>query len=371
MKSLFVTNPLDLDSALPGGVQICSREFLQILEQASTELQSFPIGISRTPILRLRRRFKLGSYLLYTPGNWEPSLEAVLRSYGPTHVFLNKAELIRFAPLVKRLRPETKVVVMSHGTQTGDDLYDVAGPEGRVKGRIERLKSIWQLGLDLTTESWIRHRWIDAACVMSQEEAVLERWLGVRQTIVLPRMVTPAFVDWSPVPSRVGYVGTLDHTPNRAALEEVCLRVAKTRCPFELHVVGRPESVGRALAAKYPCVCYLGGLGHAELRAAASSWSLFLNPIFWLARGASMKLGQGLALGLPVLTTASGARGYEAQEGTLSQTPDDPGEFVRLLLALLSQPARLQECRAQSRLFARSTPDAKELASRLSLIATS
>lgn len=117
------------------------------------------------------------------------SIAQALGETQPTHVFLNRAELIRLAPVVKRVRPQAKVVVMSHGNQSGDDLYEICGPSGRKHFGLGRFKAMWQLGLDLATESSFRHRWIDAVCVMSSEEEILERWLGARKTVVLPRVI--------------------------------------------------------------------------------------------------------------------------------------------------------------------------------------
>ena len=230
---------------------------------------------------------------------------------------------------------------------------------------MSRVRATWQLGVDLATESYYRHRWIDAVCVMSREEETLERWLGAKATVCLPRIVRPSFLEWKLVPGRVGYVGTLEHTPNRVALEEICAIIGETGLATELRLVGRPEVIGRELHARYPFVSYLGGLSDADLRAEAATWSLFVNPIFWLARGASMKLGQALALGLPVLTTQSGARGYEAWEGELSVTPDNAVDFVSEMEALLGDAARLEECRRQSVLFANSVATAEELGLRL------
>jgi hypothetical protein len=274
MKALFVHDAADLDAPIPGGVQLCSREFLAIVTAAAANIQTLAISNSRATALRLRRRLKLGSYLGYDVRALRPALAGALREIGPTHVFLNRSELIRLAPVVKQLSPATQVVVLSHGNQSGDDLYEIAGPAGRRSNRPSRLAATWQLGQDLATEAWHRHRCIDAVAVMSSEEAVLERWLGSRRTVVLPRLISSDPLPWQPRPDRCGYVGTLDHTPNRVALERVCSELDTAgAAPLELRVVGSPAIRGEAIARRFPFVKYLGRLGDDALRAEASTWS--------------------------------------------------------------------------------------------------
>jgi glycosyltransferase involved in cell wall biosynthesis len=201
---------------------------------------------------------------------------------------------------------------------------------------------------------------------MSEEEAVLERWLGTKQPLVLPRLIGKGPLDWEPVDGRAGYVGTLDHTPNRVALESVLGRLRQLgSAGIEIRLVGRPTSIGEALSEEYPFVHYLGPLGDNALRTEAATWSLFLNPIFWLARGASMKLGRALAWGLPILSTRSAVRGYEWTDGDLAVTPDDPGAFASRMLDILSGASNVSRLKEESERVRRSSPSVDELGRRL------
>ncbi|HEY1109049.1 MAG TPA: glycosyltransferase [Opitutaceae bacterium] len=364
MKALFVHDRDDLHADIPGGVQLCTREFLEVVSAASGRVALLEVPRASAPGTRLRRKLRLGSYLGYDPAGFGPLLRQAIAAEAPTHVFLNRSELVRLAPIVRQALPSAFIAVMSHGNQSGDDLYEIAGPQGRRTG-LSRLAATWQLGLDLVTESWHRHRHLDGVCVMSQEEAVLERWLGARRTLVLPRLMAPAPLDWQPVAGRAGYVGTLDHTPNRAALVSLCEELRHAAKPPELRLAGGPEAAGRELAARYPFITYVGRLPDAALAAEAASWSVFLNPIFWLARGASMKLRQGLAWGLPVLTTEAGRRGYEWREDAVPTTPDLPAAFARRLLAVLASPEAVATARTASLAAARGAPSVTELAGRL------
>lgn len=367
MKSLFVHDPADLHAEIPGGVQLCSREFLEIVRAASAETRLLAVTVTRAPAWRLRRKLGLGAYLFYRPAEARAAVEREAHSgFAPTHVFLNRSELLRLAPLVAKNFPRAQVVVMSHGNQSGDDLYEIAGPGGRRASGLARLTAIWRIGLDLVCESRSRHRHIHGVCVMSDEEAVLERWLGARRVVVLPRVFASAPLAPSPVGLRIGYVGTLNHTPNRLALEAVCAEIARQGAGgIELRLAGGPGAVAEELATRFPFVRPLGRVDDAGLRAEAATWSVFINPIFWLSRGASMKLALALGWGLPVVTSRSGARGYEWREGSPCVTGDDASEFVRATLRLLRDPSQLAELRASCIRAAESAPDVAALAARL------
>jgi hypothetical protein len=201
---------------------------------------------------------------------------------------------------------------------------------------------------------------------MSAEEAVLERWLGARKTIVLPRIIHPRPIDWRPITGRMGFVGTLDHTPNRVALERLCaLLQNRGSDAIELRVAGGPIEVGEALAVKFPFVTYIGRPDDECLRSEVASWTLFLNPIFWLSRGASMKLGQSLAWAIPALTTRAGARGYRLEPGDVFVTDDEENSFVDAMLALNRAPGQVHALRERIVQSKPEWPDTAALAREL------
>src|SRR5688500_1134153 len=100
MRGLFVHDPRDLDAPIPGGVQLCSREFLEVVRLACSETKLFPVFVTRSPMWRLRRKLGFGSYLLYRPEDIREAMHRTLSEFTPTHVFLNRSELVRIAPLV-------------------------------------------------------------------------------------------------------------------------------------------------------------------------------------------------------------------------------------------------------------------------------
>ena len=366
MNSLFIFNPLDMNSSPSGGVQLCSQEFLKLIETASEHIEYFEVNICRQILWRLRRKLRLGSYLFYNPEEFRARITQTIKLSPPTHIFINKSELIRFTPLIRELLSNAQIILMSHGNQSGDDLYELAGEEGARNEKISKLSATWQIGQDLVTESWYRHRYIDCVCVMSDEEAVLERWLGAKKTIVLYRTVSSDELLWQPVPDRVGFVGTLNHTPNRVALEKLCEEIANHYpLSIELRVVGQPVDFGQSLASRYSFVSYLGALSEDDLKREVATWNLFLNPIFWLSRGASMKLGKAISWGIPFITTSSGKRGYKLTTNFLT-THDDAQVFVARMLELMSDHQNIIEAKKMVRDIQLSSPTPDNLASMIS-----
>jgi glycosyltransferase involved in cell wall biosynthesis len=349
MRSLFLFDPLDMNAEVVGGVQLCSQEFLKIIKTASNSIDYLEVNICRELSWRIRRKLNFGAYLLYNPNEVRSKLLAKKNKCQPTHIFLNKSELIRLTPLLRDIFPESKIGLMSHGNQSGDDLYEISGIQGSRNKGLRKFIAVSKIGQDLVTESWFRHRYVDFVCVMSEEESALERWMGSKKTIVMPRTITNKTLSWNPKISRVGFVGTLNHTPNKVALNLICEKIADQALlksiNIELRVVGKPEFEGVNLAGKYNFVKYLGALNDEDLESEISSWNLFLNPIFWLSKGASMKLGQAISWGIPFVTTESGKRGYELTGAELLITSDNTQDFVARIMNLMSDEQNIIEAK--------------------------
>src|ERR1700682_3593107 len=126
MRSLFVFNPADVDSNPPGGVQLCSREFLACVEAASDAVIRFPVGTRPRAHVRVLRRFGVAPYSSYATWDYAAQLEGTVRREGISHVFINKTELMRFSRMIRELGLPVKTILMSHGNQSGDDLCDAA-----------------------------------------------------------------------------------------------------------------------------------------------------------------------------------------------------------------------------------------------------
>ncbi|RYE51804.1 MAG: glycosyltransferase family 1 protein [Sphingobacteriales bacterium] len=310
MNALFLYNPKDLHAPINGGVQLCSQEFLEILKHTCSTLHFFEVEFSKSIAFKLLFKLKLDNYLFYDTERYEPELLQYIDRNKITHVYINKSELLRFSKVIKNgLTNPPKVIIMSHGNESGDLLGDLTTPDltGFIRGFLGKIK----LGFNLYTESMYRKRYVDMVCVMSEEEASLEKWLGINEVLVIPRIVSQNDVQHSVRDRNIfGFVGTLDHGPNQTALKLLFAQLKKVNFSGKVEIVGGPKEAGARLAYQYDFVTYLGKLDEIALNKAMSTWGFFINPIFFYSRGASMKLAKAIESETPTITTKAGQRGY-------------------------------------------------------------
>ena len=81
---------------------------------------------------------------------------------------------------------------------------------------------------------------------------------------------------------------------------------------------------------KYSFVSYVGFIPDDELKEELTKWTYFLNPVLWYSRGASTKLAQAISMGVPVLSTPAGNRGYCFEQNSIPtfETIDDMVKFI-------------------------------------------
>jgi hypothetical protein len=331
--ALFVAHAQSLSSA-PGGLQLCTREYLLTLRTAGFALTTVAVEHDQRLLPRLGRRLWPRPY----PPEWRPGLleEVVARAreIRARFIFLNLVNLAPFAALLRpRVGAGCKIVLLSHGLESVDSLHAIRAHVGTGKGagsiRMERM-----LGRQLVEES-VQRRYIDHVICLNPFEAEIERWLGTRSVSWLPRTIPDRVpLNWSPVLGRLGFVGTLDHPPNRDGLIQF-LEALETLAPpgIDVRVVGGPPAAGAGLARRFRLVRYLGALSDEELDKEASTWTCLVHPLFCYARGCSTKLAVALSWQIPVLTTPQGCRGYTWREGSLPSA-DTPEAFARLALRL-------------------------------------
>jgi hypothetical protein len=332
MRAVFVTHPQAVSSS-PGGLQICTDEFLRSLGAGGFDVTMALIEHDRRLLSRLRQRITADPY----PAQWEPRAvadiaDAVSRC-GAGYVFLNLVNLAPLAPQLKRVLPEPcRIVMLSHGLESVDYVHTV--PHDGWTRRHER-----ELGRRLLAERAHR-RSIDHVLCLTTFEAEIERWLGAKSVTPVPRTVStvPPLV-WRPDGRRLGFVGTLDHHPTRLGLADFldALTPLASR-ELEVRIVGGPESAGRDFASRFSSVRYLGPLDDGALREEAGSWSACLHPLFCWARGCSTKLAVALAWQIPIVTTPAGARGYTWRRGQVSMA-ETPASFAALACTLTERTA--------------------------------
>jgi hypothetical protein len=355
-RALFVTHGRAL-SDVPGGLQICTREYRETLAAAGFALSDVIVEHDRRISTRLRQRLSFNRY----PAQWRPSavrtIAAEASRVNAGVVFLN---LVNLAPLAAALRPVLdrgrRIVLLSHGLESTDLLHALRARAGKPP-RWSRLA----LGRTLLQEARQR-RYLDHVFCLSPFDAEMEHWLGAHGVTWLPRTIPQrAPLSWLPRPGRVGFVGTLDHQPNAdglaAWLEAIAPRVTTD---LSVRIVGGPRPAGEQIARRWPFVAYLGPLDDRALEAEASTWSCVVHPLFCYARGCSTKLAIAIAWQIPVATTPAGHRGYVWSDGVLpvAETPD----ALAALTMELSRPDRAARVRPDIALIASTAPRLADVA---------
>jgi len=362
LKSLFVSheNLLRLGG---GGNEICSREYRDMLLAAGCELHFLTHGTDRCLSTRLQRKLFPKRYPKLIPEEFWERLRQAGREVRPEFVFCN---FTTYLPDAARLRsvlpPATKVVLLSHGLTSVDDVH-----RERIAAKSLGAGDLGRLGRKMVGDATMTEieglPFFDHIFCLAEFEVPICRWLGGRSVSWWPRTIPQGCgLDWKPAGDRIGLVGTLDHPPNLEGVHEFCRALAERggRVP-RLRLVTRSAAVAADLKGRYAFVDNLGPLDNAgALEAEAATWSAYVHPIFCLARGCSTKLATGIAWGLPVLTTEAGIRGYEWREGKLLVAAD--AEEMALLAIKLGEPSFAKTAQAGTLKVRETAPTAAEVA---------
>jgi Glycosyl transferases group 1 len=362
ISSLFISYR-DYVEGNGGGVQVCTREYLNLINIIGIHTQYCLFSSDRRASTRVARN-------LFTSPYFRPAEPSVLSKIGalqagksPDFIFLNQVSLAALAPDIKKTLPRSKTVLLSHGLESTDFLHTVKLKKTLPLSYRWRPSANIVLGDMILKEARFRAA-IDMVCTLSPFDADLERWIGARRVCWLPRSIRSVPIDWAPAGNRFGFVGTLDHAPNLDGLVQVldCFDFRDPKLP-RIRVVGGPEAQGRWLKQKYPFVDYLGHLGNSDLEQEAATWNLILHPIFCLPRGCSTKLATALAWQIPIVTTTFGCRGYVWHEGQLTLA-DHPKQFAVECLRLLDAE-QAQRARSEVIAVCASSPGLSENAAQL------
>jgi hypothetical protein len=165
-----------------------------------------------------------------------------------------------------------------------------------------------------------------------------------RRVVLMPHGVIPGAPATPPEgePPRLGFLGS-SHPPNIAAARFILEELAPRLPGAVFEVVG---SVCAALSSDLPNVVLRGVLSEADKAAALGRWSLALNPVE-SGSGASLKLSDYLAHGLPTLNTPHAARGFAAVvEGAGLVRPLE--QFAPTLAQVLEEPEALRRLAARA-----------------------
>ncbi|HLG14353.1 MAG TPA: glycosyltransferase [Blastocatellia bacterium] len=351
IPAAFVHLPGHLTASGGGGVQHCTREYYAVLEAAGFDLQPVELTSDSRLMARLKRQVSFDPYGFLDARAARSRLGAVPSE--TEYVFLNTRNVGAAARWVRQLTGDRRrVVMLSHGLESVDFLHTIQPGQRRALPALP-------LGRYLLAERAC-NRLLDHIFCLSLTEVETERWLGSRSVSWLPRMVGGAGLVWEPRRGRLGFVGTVDHPPNREGLIQFLEALEKLGATdVRVRLVGGPEKNARAIAARFPIVEYLGRFDDRRLEEEAATWACFLHPLFVFARGCSTKLAVALGWRIPIATTPAGVRGYTWREGRLplAETPED---LARLALRLMDETEG-RNVRSEVERIAGSTPSLKEV----------
>jgi glycosyltransferase involved in cell wall biosynthesis len=254
-------------------------------------------------------------------------------------LLLNGVSFLECVSQIREKLPTTKLVLVSHGLDSTDYVHELNAKTQRERASGALNSELRRLGRQLIIECQ-RLGQYDAVLGLSQTEAEINRWLGARNSLWLPRSVCSNPIHWNPQKGRMGFVGTLDHPPNLDGLRRVLDLVAQRGSSVTIRIVGRPEMVGESLARSYRCAEYLGALSDDELAHVAT----------------------GLGWGIPIVATTAGRRGYQWTSGDLIES-NTPAEFVEQMIRLAEDDSYMNSIRQQVLQVACSSPTLEQNAS--------
>jgi glycosyltransferase involved in cell wall biosynthesis len=362
-RALFVSFQGFLQNA-KGGAQVCTNEYIDVIRAAGIDLTVLPFGLDRRPITRALRQLNSSPYFRAFEPSLPSTVAGLVQQTPFDFVFLNQVSLATLASRIRPLLPEKcKIVVLSHGLESTDLLHFLRlRGQFPLRGRV-RPTAASLLGSVLLAEAEVRTH-VDIVCTLSPFDEDLEKWMGTRHAAWLPRVVKSNPLPWRPFGRRLGFVGTLDHSPNLEGLVAVLEALGERElAPFNVRVIGGPSEVGAWLAARYACVDYLGAIDDTALAHEAATWSAFLNPIFCQARGCSTKLAMALGWEIPIVTTPQGRRGYVWGKGELAEART-PHEFASLCMGLFDDE-KAREAQEAVRLVTSTSPGVASVAQQL------
>lgn len=136
----------------------------------------------------------------------------------------------------------------------------------------------------------------------------------------------------------LGMLGDFNHPPNVVGLEwfveRVLPEIAKMLPSVQLRVVGRKSC---EIALKFDNH-RVKGLGYVQsLRGEVDAWSAMIVPTR-IGGGTHVKVAEGFARGVPIVSTSHGTRGYSVNNGEHVLVSDSESQFGANCVRLLTDP---------------------------------
>lgn len=307
------------------------------------DLVSYPMPLpsGRAARVGLRLRATIRRRHPFTQRLIEGAAGAVLRREIET--FRPAACVLTF-PVVGPLA----AVVRSTGTRTIVDLGEVRGPISRRRlgrgGPLDRLRAVADLIVAAPMERIVAAVADDVWFAGPEDAAAFAAATGRQDARVIPNaIVVDAYARYRaapPVERTLSYVGSFDYPPNLEAAERLLTsilpRLRSTSPAATLRLVGRRPPPGLvALAATTPGVELLADVPDAL--AAIAGTSPLVVPLRSGA-GTKLKILEGAAAGIPIVSSAVGLTGLAMTPGIDCLLAEDDASFVAAILEIWRSP---------------------------------
>jgi polysaccharide biosynthesis protein PslH len=324
------------------------RELEDAVPKALVEMPVFhPIHLKAFPryIPRVLWRRALGEP--YLAGKWASpavveALETAVRRRDFAVVYIDHLGMMRYEKLLRRLLPQARFVLEQHNVES-DFFRQFASraplalkPAALLEFRLARRFEMAAM------------RKVDAVVAISHEDARTFRAMaGVEAVVVPQRVAFDANRPFAPTAREILYVGNLSWRPNVEGLDwffrEVWPRARARDASLRLSIAGsglKKDAAGSPVVPelwRQPGVTIRGFVD--DLGPLYAKASVLVAPIVG-GSGVRIKLLEGMAYGVPVVTTRDGAAGLPIRAGVEAEIETNPDAFAERMVALASDEGR-------------------------------
>ena len=340
-RAIFITNYRYTSSETKnGGVKLCTQDFIKVIEK-KYDIEYVEVEFTSSILKKIKFKLGVDVYDYYDIEKYKDVLTQLFTKTKIDKVFINHTSAMRFAKICKEINPNSYISLLSHGNESGDFIHELSN-----KKNSNLINGYYKLGKQLVLEAEYRKKYVDCVVVVSDIEKSLEYWLHSKDVVFLPRFFSQDFLEWNPIEGKIGFLADFTHLPNLYGVERFCEELNKRTPPnnLKLILVGVGDSRIDEVVSKYPFVERLGYLSESELKEELGSWMVYLNIVLYYSKGVSTKLAKGMDLGLPIVTTTQGNRGY-VLSGLEDVTANSVEEFVSIVLNVCNDKVRVSEIR--------------------------